>query len=329
MPTRRGKSGTRGARAAAVAGVLLASGCAMTAEDFARDLRRGDVRTFVAEDDFTVLSPYPPQETSLYLMYGREAKQALEANLGVALDAPVIMVLEQRAAGDFTVVIENGTFAASGSYRTPTENGVAGLAFRERHGSHVIKLYVGPFQVGYHADGRRIDGVVGRPDQGLIVHELAHRYAEVLGLVGPSWFSEGFALYLEYCDIELLAMTPQPAPEILAPLRGSSGEWSLAALLDWQEDGSAVHEGTEDAWNLGRPLAYAWMRFLIETRVTEGSLGERFASIFSMEREEALALEASWREWLRRLLSEPSEGASGRPEASNHEPVPTGGIQHA
>jgi len=300
--TRARWQGRTGVAAFALAAV--ASSCVTTFEDFARDLRAIDVRSFVAEDDFMILSPYPPRETSSYLMHGRTGKQALEANLGVTIDEPIVMVLEQRPAGDFQMVIEDGVFKVSGTYRKPSQNGVQGMAYGTEDGSHVIKLYVGTFQVGYHEDGRRIDGINGSADEGLIVHELAHRYAAVLGLTGSIWFSEGFALYFQFCQIEALAMTPVQAPEILARLAHSPSEWRLSDLFDWKENIHAIHDGDEVGWDLGRPLAYSWVRFLLETHVVEGTLRERLTAIHSMGRAEALELEASWKAWLRAYLSE-------------------------
>ena len=95
-------------------------------------------------------------------------------------------------------------------------------------------------------------------------------------------------------------LVAEPFPDTLQQAKDLHGAFTIADLLDWVEDSEAVTHGVEEAFHEGRPLAHAFMRFLLER--TEGAtLRARFERIHALPRAELLGHEDEWHAWLDRL----------------------------
>lgn len=286
-------------RALRVLSLGLVAGChTVTIEEVAEHLLASDIRCLVSEEDLTVLSPYPPLETAKYLSSARSNLDALEAALDVELQRPVLVQLVPEAAGTMGVTFDGDRVAVHGRYARPSRNGILGTAMSsDGEDAPTVTLIVAPLILGRHADGRRIEGYIHEPFDEVMRHELAHLCAFRAGLRGPVWFSEGLAQTFEHCALDKLELTPPALPEILVLAARLHRDWTVADLLDWKEDAAAVDAGLETGWGPGRPLAYAWMRFLLEGDA-RASWRERFERIRTMTRAELLAFERPWHAWL-------------------------------
>ncbi len=97
-------------------------------------------------------------------------------------------------------------------------------------------------------------------------------------------------------------------PHTIAIARRIHADHDLADVLDWHERGDLLHRGDEDVYRAGRPLAHAFLRFLLE-RTPGTSLLAKLRRIHAMPRAELLALESPWRAW---LVDESGSPGAGR-----------------
>ena len=290
-------------RSGIVAALLLlgvASACqSVSIREVADGLRNQKVRTLVAEENFTLLSPYGPWRTQNLVEDVRLNILALETELEaempdgllvsfVAVDSPAFEMSENA----------DGTLDVSG-FERPMDRGFLGYSTAT---PPTAVIFVAPETTMRMLDGRDVQVSMDLGQNLTLRHELVHVLAGAAGLGGRAeWFDEGLAMELEFRDLEGGELVPtKDLPLSLRVARDQHESHTLAELLAWEENVDRAQSGEERVFKLGRPLAHSLMRFLLE-RTTGESLRERFEAIDRLSPESILALESEWRAWLEEL----------------------------
>ena len=287
---------------------LLLSGCIAAGDDgaaasyhLARTLRGSDVRCVVGEPDFTLTTPFGAHKTAELVTQVRRNLEAVEELLEVDVPASLVVRFEAVERPPIEVVMsEDGeTWDVRGLDFTE-RHGYVGLAGSVGHDPFLLIFVVGPGRfTGADGDVGEASVTFDRTER-TIRHELAHVAAFTAGLEGPTWFDEGLALELGYrVFADSGELVPEFRPVTLQTAVRERGRHDLATLLDWSEDVGRVEAGEEEHFSLGRPLAHAFTRFLLE-RTPGPSLRAQFEAIAQLDREALLALEPDFEAWLER-----------------------------
>lgn len=270
---------------------LAGTACrAPSAVDASRSLRAASVRTVAIEPTCTVFSPYDAVRTQGYV-------ERVVATLGLVgdvfeaeLPGPLYVVLELEEASKLRA---DGDASVAG---TPAPHGVLGAYGRLDGESPSVLLFVPRDGELVLEDGRTVAVRYDRDPGTTLRHEIAHVFADQLGLDGDTWFDEGLALELESMQPVRGQLVPVALPETIEVARRLP-RVPMTSLLDWSERGARVLSGAEEAFVEGRPLAHALVRFLL-LREEQGSLVERLRAVKELGRDELLAVEEAWHAWL-------------------------------
>lgn len=298
-------TGTRsyGARRISMAlafGLLCGAGCTLAVPlgEFESALRSDEVQTVIFEPGFTLYSPYGPKRSDALARDVRVNLAAVEAAFGVSFDEPIRVIAVPLELKGFETEHRDGTFTVRGALNSPTHRGIGGFTARPSDSDRpTMVIFVAKDRERTLPDGRVITETFRFNVEPIIRHEAAHLFAARALLDGVTWFSEGMALEIENMTLEDGALRPKPLPLTLQVARKNHRRWSLASVVDWEEQGARISEGEEEPFWMGRPLAHALMRFLLE-RHQKAPLPEQFRAVRAMSRQEILALEPEWRRWL-------------------------------
>ena len=261
-------------------------------------LRASDVRTVTVEDDFTLYTPYDAERTAKLAKMVRTNLRAVAGQLEMTFEQAVQIHAQPLDIQGFGIELAGDQMHFSGNLRPPTLHDVTGFASTKSTGDiPVVVFFVAADSETIREDGSVLTGTFSFSYDATVRHELAHQYSIRQGLDGEVWFNEGLALELENATPDGDRLVPIPWPASLEQAARVHRETSLARVLDWREDGSAIAAGSEEPYRDGRPLAHAYVRFLLERGGGERS-PEAFRAILQMSREQHLALENDWHRWL-------------------------------
>jgi len=278
--------------------LCLLAACTAPPQSMDGALRASDVRTVTVEDSFTLYTPYDVERTAKLAKMVRTNLRAVAGQLEMTFEQAVQVHAQPLDIQGFGIKLEGDQMHFSGNLRPPTLHDVAGFAAIETSRDvPLIVFFVAADQKTLREDGTEITGTFTFSYDAIVRHELAHQYSIRQGLDGEVWFNEGLALELENATPDGDGLVPIPWPASLEQAAKVHGETSLARLLDWRENGSAIAAGSEQPYRDGRPLAHAYVRFLLERGGGERS-PEAFRAILQMSREQHLALEDDWHRWL-------------------------------
>jgi len=285
--------------------VLSVASCrSQSISEFGDTVRDADIRCLAAEPDMTIASPFGPRRTDELLTKVRANLVALERLFEV--EVPATLAVHFRALempGIEMQLSEDGQSYDVSGMEAPSHHGVLGYSTRRR-GAPEVTIYVVPTGTLAHPDGREITVSFDFGTELTIRHELAHVCAMLADLNGPTWFDEGVALELEYSEWnEAGELVRRPVPVTLRVAHRRRADATLDEVLAWKEDFGAVYTGDEQPFLLGRPLAHALMRFLLQRDerafpASGESLRARLLRIRALEDDELRALEPEWLAWL-------------------------------
>lgn len=287
-------------RAGALLVLGLATSCqSISIRDVADGLREEGVRTLVAEEGFTLLSPYGPWRTQNLVEDVRLNLRALERALDTEAPANLLVSFVAIDAPEFELSENSdGTLDVSG-FERPMDRGFLGYSTAN---PPTAVIFVAPETTMSMLDGREVQVSMELGQNLTLRHELVHVLAGKAGLDGGAeWFDEGLAMELEFRELDHGDLVQsRDLPLSLRVAHDQHERHTLAELLAWEEDVDRAQSGEERVFKLGRPLAHALMRFLLE-RTPGERLRERFEAIARLSSAEILALEDEWRAWLEAL----------------------------
>jgi hypothetical protein len=261
-------------------------------------LRASDVRTVAVEDDFTLYTPYDVKRSAELAKMVRINLRAVAGQLEMTFDEIVQIHAQPLEIQGFKMGLDGSQVHVTGNLRPPTLHDVAGFTAIESTGDlPVVVFFVAKDREAIREDGSAFTETFGFSYDSIVRHELAHQCSIRQGIDGEVWFNEGLALEMENATPDGDGLVPIPWPPSLAQAAKVHRETSLARVLDWREDGAAIAAGREEPFRDGRPLAHAYVRFLLEREGGERSPAA-FRQILGMSREQHLALEDDWHRWL-------------------------------
>jgi hypothetical protein len=286
-------------RVLAPLGLALLAGCASSLElaDLDRLERSIDARTVALEADYTLWSPFALEQTRTWVDMVDEELAASRALFGTRHEGRLLLALVPVEGLGPQVEVGAGQVAVAPQRAHPL-HGLAGAA-----GGAEVVVYVTPDRVLQGPSGPLVAHRAAGDYRGTLRHELAHVHADVVGLEGPKWLSEGVADLVESYVLEegrLVDRGPEASSLLRAgALRGE--QLGVARLLDWREDGIRIAAGEEQVDEASRILCGLFMRFLVD-RQPPGSLVERLAGVQALSRAELEELEPAWRGWLQEAI---------------------------
>lgn len=272
-------------RLAALLLLLGACNSVVPLSAFDEALRDSYIRTVAIEEHYSLYSPYDLAVSRSVSEVVGENLDAVSTTLGVWLDVPIHVhayPVEQLDVEGSPV----GSQAVHGFSNTVEDGSPPTIGF-------IVSLE----GVRNAPEGTDLTPVFRFNYGGILRHELGHLISSAYLHDGPTWFQEALALELEYSSVVDGRLVPQETPQTLFLARRELADFTLADVLDWQEDIEGVASGNTAIFKEGRPLAHSYMRFLLERQGGDRSI-EAFRRIFEMDRAEHLALEDAWRAWL-------------------------------
>jgi hypothetical protein len=275
---------------------VLGSGCfTVPMAEIDSGLRDAEFRTVALEDGFTFYSAYDGKRTLELVEMIDENLEAVRRFFEMEFDGPVTVMAMPLDMERFALTTQDGSARWSGTFASPTLNGVTGYSRTLRQETPAVVFFV-PRDQASRGDGSLT--VMFEFDYGGTVrHELAHLCAMHIGLEGPTWFDEAIAIEAGESRLVAGELVSEELTDTIQIASRIRGRHSLADLLDWTEEGGDIAEGEAEAFQAGRPLAHAYLRFLL-AHFERSPSPEAYRRILSMGREDHLALESDWILWL-------------------------------
>lgn len=292
---------------------LATVGCRAThISEFAQSLRDQDIRSLIAAPEMTIVSPFGPERTAELLNEVRRNLNAIEVLLETKVPASLTVHFKIQPAQPLPMQLSKDASSLGLPYTDgrPTHR-LRGFAVSGTDIPQIL-VYV-PAQSTpspLPTPGQRSIATMapsGFDPAPTIRHEIAHICASFAGLEGPTWFTEGLAREFQSRQFNghgQLALTAQ-VPDDLITARLNYEAYSIDDLLDWEESltTEVIKTGTGEIFTMGRPLAHALMRFLLEReqREHQASLRQQLERIQAMTPDQLRALDAEWRAWMKSL----------------------------
>ena len=276
--------------------LLALTGCGAVQADG----RPPGVRCLAFEPDMTVSSPFDPGYTQGLIDEVRRSLRAIEEALEVECPSTLRVEFETVEMPEVRMTqLPDGSFDVEG-FRTPTLHGYRGYAAFDPDAPK-IKVYMAPEGKATLHGGGEASAILQIDSDSLIRHELAHIGVHLAGLDGPTWFNEGVAEEFEAREFDATGeLVPVEMPASMQRALARYDDYSLRDVLEWNEDFRAASTGDEKVFRMGRPLALALLRFLLQ-RAPETGFRARLEWIRALSDDRVLALEGEWRAWMEAL----------------------------
>lgn len=270
--------------------LCLLPGCKLrlSMPEFDRINRSLEVRSVIFEEDFSLYSTLPLEETAPYVGVVREELDLVKALFEVQIEEPVVGML--RGIENVTPNIERTAdhFSASWLAGTATER--------------AFSIFVADEVEIRGPDGESVVFQFGERNYRTVIrHELAHVCEYLTGVRGKLWLSEGVAEEVESMVLKDGRLTSRPLPENLRDAaRLDRQAWRLSSLFHMRQDTKKVASGLERVDLRNRAIAHALVRFFI-ARHRHLSFRRLIHEIDAMGEGEILALEGAFKDWLEEI----------------------------